>query len=105
MTKFSMCMQSFRSIDNQLAKLRRGGRYSPPPPPEREGVEKYHLRERVKFVLHGTSLRSHFELRLDEKGINKILYCFVVVSCLLKNFLLSVELWYWSCLGKLPFFS
>ena len=48
MTKFSMCMLSFKSIDNLLAKLRRGGRYSPPPPPEREGVKKYHLRERVK---------------------------------------------------------
>ena len=42
-----MCMQGFKSIDNYLAKLRRGDRYNPPSPPEREGVEKYHLRERV----------------------------------------------------------
>ena len=34
MTKFSMCMQSFKSIDNQLAKLRGegGGQYNPPLP-------------------------------------------------------------------------
>ena len=44
-----MCMQGFKSIDDYLAKLRRGDRYNPPPPspPEREGVEKYHLRERA----------------------------------------------------------
>ena len=51
MTKFSMCSRSFRSIDNQLAKLRRGiDTTAPPPPPEREGVEKYHLRERVSIA-------------------------------------------------------
>ena len=43
---------------------------------------------------------------MDETGINKILYCFIVVRYLLKNFLLSIELcWYWSNLGKFPFFS
>ena len=47
MTKCSLCMQSFKSIDNSLAKLRRGVD-TIPPPPEREGVEKYHLREMVK---------------------------------------------------------
>ena len=47
MTKFSLCMQSFKSIDNKLAKLRRG--IDTTPPPEREGVEKYHLKEMVKL--------------------------------------------------------
>ena len=47
MAKFSMCMQSFKSIDNEIVKLRRG--IQPPHPPEREGVEKYHLRESVNF--------------------------------------------------------
>ena len=58
MTKFSMCMQSSRSIDNQLAKLRRGvdTPLPPPPAPEREVVEKYHLRERVNKTIVNTSI-------------------------------------------------
>ena len=38
-----MCMQSFKSIDNKLAKI------SERIPTEREGVEKYQLRERVNI--------------------------------------------------------
>ena len=41
MTKFSMCMQSFK-----FSEIKEG-RSIQLPPPEREGVEKYHLRERV----------------------------------------------------------
>ena len=48
MTKFSMCMQSSKSVDNKFAKLRRGGGVDTASLPEREGVEKYHPRERVK---------------------------------------------------------
>ena len=52
-----MCMQSFKSIDNNLAKLRRGVDTTPPPSaPEREGMEKYHLRERVNICLAGQNL-------------------------------------------------
>ena len=61
MTKFSMCIKSFRSIDNQLAKLSRGVDTAPPPPhPEREGVEKYHLRERVQALFSTSSKFWYF---------------------------------------------
>ena len=60
MTKFPMCMQSFKSVDNQLAKLRREVDITTPLLIiEREGVEKYHLRGRVNAVYTSSTRFQH----------------------------------------------